>query len=144
MADFGGNMALNIEQRLGQKLTNEQQILWNYMLQRWPNLNFTPVVFAGAIAGHEITVYSANKLYVCYYMIVNGFSAVVASGGQIQLMDETNAVMMEALNNIPVWDTTAAAMRYNINNIVLSLAWFSRINPTVISRFQFIGYRITI
>lgn len=125
--------------------TPEQRLLWNYLFLRFgERISISQFVFGGASAGSELLIYSANKLYVAYQFNYNGLSAVGVNGAQVQFMDETNAVKYELTNNAPVWDTTAAAMRYAPNSASINNIWFSRCAPFTASRIQFIGYRIGI
>lgn len=143
MADFGGNMALNIEQRLGQKLTNEQYLMWFYLFNRWPNLTIQPLFFQGTWAA-PYTIYNANILYIAYSLHCDSNGTLTAAPSGLALYNELNAVVLSGVNNSAVWDATAAAMRYSVNHIEFKNIYFSRI---VIGAYLFgsiIGYQINI
>ena len=138
-------MALNIEQRLGQKLTNEQQLLWNYLLSRWPNLKFAEYFYQGNVAG-ELTVYSATKLYIAYELDLPASTSIssTASAPSITLYNESDSARYILANNAAYWDATAAAVRFLSNGRMLKNLYFSRIALNIVTQVKFIGYRLTI
>jgi hypothetical protein len=141
MANFGGNMALNIEQILGQKLTLEQQVLWMHIKTIARNPVITPIYLQGDISVTEITVYAAGKLYVAlrhsWFLTITG-----ALVGSIQYNDENNALSFSTSNNGVYWDTVAAAVRYDANEIQLRDFYFGRAIPNLYTRGLFVGYRV--
>lgn len=145
MADFGGNMALNIEQRLGQKLTNEQLIAWTSILSRWPNCVIIPLYVSGPIATLTLGTYNANIIYLPYKFTIFGSPAAAAANPFISLYDEVNALKMTFNNVIPVWNATSAAVNYVANTCDLSLIYFSRSVFSGGSTYvSYIGYQINI
>lgn len=138
------NMALNIEQRLGQKLTPEQQILWDYVLQRWPNAVIRPYYYTGLFAGNELSIYEANKIYVAYSVVATGTTMNSVANGFAVLYDAANAIHLHLSNMHVVWDATAAAIKYGTNNIGIKNVWCSRIGLAVYNAISFVGYRLTI
>lgn len=136
-------MALNIEQRLGQKLTNEQQIIWNYIISRWTNnIVIVPVFYYGALVGSEFDTYAATKMYFCYELLVS----YVGSAGSpqiLQLFNEGNVNHLSLSNSIVVYDGLALAYVRNSNTVKNFLT--SRMNALWGSvNIQFTGYRLTI
>lgn len=137
------NMALNIEQRLGQKLTNEQLIIWNYLLQRWPNLTFIPLFYAGNIGGSVFETYNANILYYAYEFGIAGVGSS-ASIANVQLFNEINAHFFTMADDTSYWDVTAAAARYSGNTLSINNLYFSRIIRAGYTQIRFNGYVLTI
>lgn len=135
-------MALNIEQRLGQKLTNEQLILWNYLLQRWPNLTFQAFYFIGNSAISEMTIYSANKLYVCYEITFPSQAGAAVATPNVVFYDEGNVNFYGGKNTETYWDVAAPGARTMPNVINFNNLYFSRFATTVYGFCRFIGYRI--
>ena len=134
------NMALTIEQRLGQKLTNEQLLLWNYALNLHPYLTFRPYYFSGA---------QENAMFYNLTPSISFLAYSITSG-----LYETKAALMptvfdnEAGNTIYVSYNSSLAVspQRNFNHLEVTNIYFSRaqiLNATVgLGFFKFIGYII--
>jgi hypothetical protein len=127
--------------------TAEQRILWNSIFLKFgETIGISQFNYTGPNVGTEFLTYSANKLYFALQMsIFSSSGPASASYGQAQLFDETNTLMFLATNNAPVWDATAAALKYSVNIIELKNLLFSRFAVVAaIGGIHFIGYRLAI
>lgn len=133
-------MALNIEQRIGQKLTNEQYLIWWYLFNTWPNLTFQPLVTTSLA---DIQTFTARRLFFAYSLklMFSNASAVQVSVPYAIIYNESNANIGILTDGLGYWDVTAAAPRYTFKHIVTENLWFGRIGSSYTSCF-FIGYEI--
>lgn len=137
-------MALNIEQRLGQKLTIEQQVMWlEVITQCGSNLIITPIFYQGLTAGSEFLIYAVNKMYVGHQIEAMGTTSLSVGASAINVFNKSNVNDYVLSFNSLAWDATAAAMRFLPNNYIAKNVFFSRLTFVVMSAFKFIGYRIT-
>jgi hypothetical protein len=124
--------------------TPEQNNLWRIAraLIAWNTC--TPIYYEGAIAGSEFVTYNAAKLYICLDLVVNvNFSAATVNAGALVTYDIANAAKSQEYLNFPVWNTTAAALYYNVPSFRLVNIYFSRITVTTYVFMKFNGYRLT-
>ena len=106
-------------------------------------VNVEPLLYEGIIGGSEFTVYNANKLYLCFDILLNysaGASAILAS---VQFFNEVNATIFYSQNNSIAYEAVAAAIWYQKNNMNIKNCYFSRIAQLSYNYMKFIGYRIT-
>ena len=107
-------------------------------------VNVEPLFFDNLIAGSEFETYAATKMYIALSLYINDSFGATTTTAQIFFYDFTNTVNMSSFNAAPVWDTTAALMKYiqlltSYNNI-----YFARFTVTLYRYMRFIGYRITL
>lgn len=139
------NMALNIEQLVGQKLTNEQYILWFAMYNLYPNMKIEPVFLSGTPAGTGLNVYNATYFYIAYQLYITRNSAIPSGPGsysQAIIYDHANVQNITIEQNICFWDATAANYRSTqlirpYYNLIIG-----RIAPSSLDYVNLIGYRI--
>jgi hypothetical protein len=144
---------LELQNLLKPTTTPEQEILLTWFYSQFDNksavnksiINVESLYYQGDIAATEFLTYAATKLYICYNLQL-GFNTGSANTvpASFVLYNEANVNSLLQLNNAPVWDTTAAALKYNNNNVFNENLYFSRI---VVNQFIFIrfnGYRITL
>ena len=126
--------------------TPEQRLMWNYIFLRWGDrVPISQFFYQGTLVGSQLSVYSANKLYIAYELIIAGQNTPQIAQAYTQLYDETNAVFFIASINSLMWDVTAAAARYFSCTDKVSNCIFSRLGQGGIpSYIKFTGYRIAI
>lgn len=126
--------------------TSEQRILWDHArLICGENSAVRPVYYQGLLANSEISVYSANKAYLCYDLYVsNGNMLPAVSGGYFYTYNMVDAVEMIYQINLPYWDATAAAVKYTTASMNFKNMFFSRIGAMNNWNYlRFIGFRLT-
>lgn len=139
------NMALNIEQLVGQKLTNEQYILWFAMYNLYPNMKIEPVFLSGTPAGTGLNVYNAHYFYFayqCYFTRNAGGPSAPGGYSYVVIHDHANVQNITIDQNISFWDSTAANYRCTqavrpFYNLVIG-----RIIAGSIDYINLIGYKI--
>jgi len=137
------NMALNIEQRIGQKLTNEQYLLWQYtLLQFGEPTKIEPFTYQGGLNAGELVTYDVNKAYVLYNLYIDGENSA-ASYPQAAIRNLANVAIMYISNPIPYWDATAAGVRYVGAALEVHYFLLSCFSFNASTRIRFIGYKIT-
>jgi len=132
-------------------LNVEQKILVDEFCKRFDQDNgaafdiigFEPLLYEGAIAGSEFLTYNANKLYLCFDIIVGYSNVSSANRGYIIFYDEGNAINLYSSQNSIAYEAVAAAIWYNKNDANMKNLYFSRIVNTQYNYMKFIGYRIT-
>jgi len=125
--------------------TPEQKNLWRIAsaLIAWNTI--TPIYYEGAVAGSEFVTYAATKLYICLDLVLNvNFSGATVNAASLATYDIANAQKSSSYLNFPVWDTTAAALKYNAPELLCQNIWFSRITVVTYIFMKFNGYRLTI
>jgi len=124
--------------------TPEQRLLWNYVFLRWgERVPVSQYVYTGQLAGSELAIYSANKLYVAYSMLLSSNTDTLGASTQSSIVyNELNVEIHRLSNARPIWDATAAAARYVHNTIQVNNLLFARISSG--TQVRFIGYRIAI
>lgn len=140
-------MALNIEQRLGQKLSPREDIIWSYIKSICPNItSLKPLYYQGILAGHNMTLYNANTLYIAYDLMLTSTLGPSPNTPQAELYDYLNVVCNYLRpNNSHYWDATAAGLRIMPNGYVKYeyLVYSRIIVPTALLNYiYFVGYVI--
>jgi hypothetical protein len=126
-----------------QAATPEQKILWNYVFLRFGvNIAISQIYYNGATAGSEFLTYVSNKIFLAYQINTEASGGNAAAPGILTLYDENNVASNTIGNPFPYWDATAAALRYAGGYCQANNIYFSRILPSNMNRFGFIGYRI--
>lgn len=136
------NMALNIEQRLGQRLTHEQYLFWTQILTNFPTANIRPYVVINGIG--NLTTYVAGRFFVAHeltMMFTNASAAQVALPYVI-MYNEINVNIGVYTDGLAYWDTTAAAPRFSYKPVIIKNALFGRLVHSY-STCVFIGYEVT-
>lgn len=126
--------------------TAEQRILWNYIFLHFgEKIGLQQFYYSGAIPASEFLIYSATKMYLGLYLIF-GSHGVAQTGvnGTIEFFDQANATQGLRGNNYPVWETTAAVLKYSAGAFIISNMLFSRLVATMYGSMTFIGYRLSI
>jgi hypothetical protein len=107
-------------------------------------VNVEPLCFQGKIAGTEFLTYSANKLYLCYKLLLtynNGIAEITSN--QYDLLDENNADAINIMSSYIMWIGTQveyAPVLFRHENI-----YFSRISTIVgFNGIIINGYRVTL
>lgn len=126
--------------------TAEQRILWNSIfLSFGEKIGMSQLNYKGAVAATEFLNYSINKLYFCIRLRVGYDTATAgAQAGLLRLYNNANTIDLIMQNNNPVWDATAAAIKYNIVSFDITNCLFSKIVLIGYQSIQFIGYRLSI
>jgi hypothetical protein len=108
-------------------------------------VNVEPLFYEGAIAGTEFLVYAATKLYLTldFCIVYSAGQAATTVGLNCIFYNEANAICLYIFNNCPVWDTTAAVLKYTNNPNNIKNLYFSRFSSTM-NYIKFNGYRITL
>lgn len=114
---------------------------WNMIRLTYRPITYVPIFYAGAIAGSEFSVFSANKLYFALNLTLD-YVGDLAGSGATQLMDITNNPYKWCGNILPWWN--GAAIRYFHSEYNISGAHFSRIAFGNYTNVIFSGYRLTI
>lgn len=145
---------LELANLLRPQTTPEQEIFLTWFYSQFDNrsavnrriVNVEPLYYSDVIGGTEFLTYAATKLYIVYNVTFDSGSAgiVANTAGAIQLNNEADTAINLYINNYPVWDTTAVALKYSIGLLELKNLYFSRIITTVYTRMKFNGYRITL
>jgi hypothetical protein len=128
--------------------TPEQLNLWRYVSSLLVGVQtITPLYYHGVIAGSEFLTYDVKKLYLALELCFSyGSGVAFTASGLITFYNEANAISGYLQNDAPVWDTTAAAIKYTINAAKENNCYFSRITAvaTTYAYIKFNGYKITI
>lgn len=126
--------------------TPEQKILWNYIFLRWgERVAISQFYHHGLFNTGELTVYSANKIYIAYQLNITGVAAMGVAVPTTVLYNELNAEFYRVNNDFVYWDATAAAVRNNNNIAQINNIWFARLSAINGMNYgTFIGYRIGI
>jgi len=125
--------------------TPVEKLLWQQArLLTGENAAIRQLYYEGTIVGSEFLTYSANKLYICQELEAStNFVAATVNSGSITVYDPVNNACMMLQANYPVWNTTAAALYYNVNSLVANNFIFSRLVQLTYLFIKFIGYRLT-
>ena len=124
--------------------TPEQMNMWRNAsgLIAWNTC--TSIFYQGVLAASEFTVYNAAKLYIALEFESSSGSGPIATMNFVAFYNIANAVCSMILNNIVVWDGTAAAFRFCENYIQIKNIYFSRITTSVGNQYiKFNGFRLT-
>jgi hypothetical protein len=107
--------------------------------------NVEPLFYEGTTVGSEFLVYAATKLYLTldFYIVYSAGQAATTVGLNCIFYNEANAICLYIFNNCPVWDTTAAVLKYTNNPNNIKNLYFSRFSSTM-NYIKFNGYRITL
>jgi hypothetical protein len=139
-------MPLIIQQNIQQLIdasSPEQKILWEQIrLLTGENAAVRKLVFAGNIAASEFETYSANKLYLCYSLIIGAVISLSGAAGYITFYKEGNAVSFYYGDNSLMYDAGAAAGRYGHNSFQINNFYFTRIVRQQYTQIVFNGFRI--
>lgn len=100
---------------------------------------------SGGLAGRPILTYNAKIIYIPYNLDLSSSSLVpVVAAGNIEFRDTADGLIMNLNNYIPVWDTTAAAMKFVDKNVIVRNIWFTRIIATNYDTVKFQGLVINL
>lgn len=126
--------------------SSEQKIVWNDIFLRFgENISISQLRHVGAIA--PFATYNARILFFPYYMqLVHFTNSTVVSGGLVRFYNENNTIFYYGQRNIPVWNSTAAALGYVPIDFEVKNLYFSRIDDVAVrySHINFVGFRIGI
>jgi len=125
--------------------TPEQMNFWRQCngVIAWNTI--VPLYYQGAIAGSEFLVYNAAKIYMALEVDFLQVGGATINIYEVVIYNEANAVKGEYLNLYPVWDTTAALLKYISLNFYCKNIWFSRIvNSANYVHMKFNGFRLNI
>lgn len=123
--------------------TPEQRLLWNDIFLKFgERCAISQYVFTGLVTGSRFASYTARRIFVAYECALSTNFPLAVSTSTIGVRDENNAANYSAGNVIPVWDATAAAMRYIQNPVDLNNIYFSYIVPGNYLWVKFIGYMV--
>lgn len=124
--------------------TPEQRLLWNYVFLRFgERVPISQYFYAGNSSGAELSIYSANKMYVAYSLLISSATDYLSVSIQPAIIwNELNAEIHRLSCAQPIWDATAAAARYVHNTFQVNNILFSRLAGGL--QVRFIGYRISI
>jgi len=106
------------------------------------NASVQQLVFTGLVAGSEFLTYDVNKYYFALQLDFNS-STTGVSQGYVSLYNRANAVTSYNGNNSAVWNTTAAAINFLVNDMCLKNVGFSRILASGYAGINFIGFKFT-
>jgi len=141
-------MIPNIHQSINEIIESaspEQRVLWQQIrLMTGEQSAVRQYSYQGLIAGSELIVYSANKIYLALELCASstvGFGSI----GSLLLSGAGDANMFYLRNNNSVWNTTAAGIQVIPNDIVAKNLWFNRIKTATNYEYvKFIGYKLTL
>lgn len=136
------NMALNIEQMIGQKVTPEQQTIWNYLATLGTITRIDIIGFTANAMPAEFGTYAANKMYFGYKLITGNLTGIGPIPSVI-VYNELNVAAYYLAKHLVYWDATAAAARHEAITAIWNNIIGSRFQNNGINLLQFIGYRIT-
>lgn len=123
--------------------TPEQRIVWNYIYLRYgERCAVSQLQFSGNLIGSELATYAAGKMYFALQLSYSGTPAAAVAPEYLRLYDESNNIKFVISNVLPVWDATAAAMRYLNNMAYINNMLFSRLVMNTNDDISFIGYRL--
>lgn len=123
--------------------TPEQRLLWNDIFLKFgERCAISQYVFTGLLGGSRFASYTARRIFVSYECVLTTNFPLTATSSNLAIYDENNAAIYSAGNLIPVWDVTAAAMRYIQNPVDLNNIYFSRIVQGSYLWIKFIGYMV--
>lgn len=125
--------------------TAEQRIVWNSIfLQYGEKIGLQQFTYSGPIPNSEFLIYSAAKMYLGLFIIFGSHGAAQAPNCNIEFFNKANGSQGLIGNSIPVWDTTAAALKYTAGIFNIASILFSRIIATTYGFVVFNGYRLSI
>lgn len=124
--------------------TPEQKILWNDIFLRFgQNCAISQLRLHGTnIIGSELSTFVARKIFVAYQLDVDGMG-ITTVNAYLNITDENNVAVRSINSAFPVWDTTAAVIKYSPVHKQLNNFFFGRVSATTGHSFNFIGYRVT-
>jgi hypothetical protein len=104
-----------------------------------------PFYYNGVIAGSEFLTYAATKIYFGLSVVFSNSSAAAGAGAGLETFyDKNDVIMSYYVNSYPVWDTTAAALKYVRASYSLKNIAFSRLAATASTHIIFNGYKLLI
>jgi hypothetical protein len=112
---------------------------WNMLRLTFRPVTYTPIYYAGNIAGSEFQTYNAKKLYFALQLSLD-YVGDTAGPGSTQLFDETNNVYKLCGKVIPWWNGVAA--RYFQLEYNTTAVRFSKLDFGNYTRMIFTGYRL--
>lgn len=121
----------------------EQKIIWNDIYLKFGERVSASQMHVMAALGGDISVYSANKLYLAYEFEATG-PFVGVGNPIITFWDENNATQFYLTGGIVYWDVTAAGVRYTSTNDKIKNILFSRITASGYTHYKLTGYRLGI
>lgn len=134
--------------------TPEQELLLEHFYNQFDNgsaanrriANVEPLFYQGATGATEFLVYSADKMYICYSLLLSTNNAGDASATvrKVDLYNETNAVSLTLHNQGISYNTTVPQQQYLGNQPSITNCIFSRFVTIGYLHMKFIGYRITL
>jgi len=141
-------MIPNIHQSIEEIIKNSsagEKILWQQIrLLTGENAAVQQMYYYGLIpAGHELLVYSANKLYIGLELCAYCRLTPGTNFPFFEIYNEANVLSINAINLSTYFDAVAAVQEYAVNPVELKNIYFSRIAISVYQYVKFIGYKLT-
>jgi len=126
--------------------TPEQHNLWKYARGLLAYTTITPLCYTGPLAASEYLTYNAGKLYVALKLEFYNLIDANAGVNELILYNMANAVKLEATDMFPVWDTTAAVIKYSNGCLKLDVECFSRVQTSggFYTYIRFNGFRLNV
>lgn len=122
--------------------TPAQRLAWNNIFLRFGERCAVSQFSYNGSASGELFNYVARKIYLPYKLVVSGVYGALSLFPFCELYNENNVPHFTIYNGIPVWDATAAAMRYCGILKEIELMYFSRLAVNSTPFISFLGYRI--
>lgn len=141
-------MIPNIYQSIEDVIKNagsEEKIIWQQIrLITGEKAAIRQLAYVGPIAGSEFITAIANKMYLAYRLnFASSTSTALAQQGSLGIINAAGTQVMFCSMNFPVWDVTAAAMKYVTRPQDFQNIYFNNVtNYANYTHMQFTGYRI--
>ena len=121
----------------------ESKILLNFVENNFVIDKVESVYFMNILAGHEITIYNAKKLYIAKLITISdNTDAIILS--YVRFYDFADIGQLEITNSNSYWDSAVNQVHFLTNYIKLKNILFSRCFGIQYNRFYMVGYRITL
>jgi hypothetical protein len=123
-----------------------QRLLWNAIFLNFgERVGLSQYVYAGPIAGSDLNIFDARKVFVGLEMTFTATTPQNAAANMLKLTDQANTDFKWFTNINPFWNTTAAALQFCHNMITVQNHYFWRVNPAgSYDVMTFIGYKLSI
>lgn len=121
-----------------------QKILWSEIrLLTGERAAIQQLYYLGATAGSRFLTVNARVLYFAYELefTKNTFAATTTAAG-VNIFNAAGATILMPSQPFPVWDATAAALKYTSNALKHENLVFWGILPNSIDYMKFIGFVI--
>lgn len=124
--------------------TPEEKLIWNQIfLLGGDRLTISQLYYCGAVAGTDFLTYRARRLFLAYTL---NYSATITGAANVKTVtfyNELDIINFVCHNLNIIWNATAAAPNYHINDGFINNIYFSRLAIVGPVYIKFIGYRIT-